>query len=138
MDFQDAIIRSLGIQDVEITDIKLFQKDMRAEVHCRQRRDEKSCCHRCRSKLGNLHDWYTKTISGPAWGVYQQVTLKVKCFRAKCEVFKEYFGLLPVGPSQTPLHDMRICRDRRSTYGRDDLSGDRKVVRQIRHADDAP
>lgn len=85
MDFQNAIISALGLQQVEITDIKMFKKDLRAVIHCRQLRDEKSCCHRCRSPLGNLHDWYTKTISGPPWGIFQKVTVKLRCFRARCE-----------------------------------------------------
>lgn len=85
MDFQDAIISALGLQQVEITDIKLFKKDLRAVIHCKQKRDSRSCCHRCHSPLGNLHDWYTKTISMPPWGVFQKVVVKLRCFRARCE-----------------------------------------------------
>src|SRR4051812_12911749 len=85
MDFQNAIISALGLQDVEISDIKLFHKDLRVEVHCKQKRSLKSYCHRCRSPLGNLHDWYTKKMSGPPFGVFQKVMIKLKCFRARCE-----------------------------------------------------
>lgn len=85
MDFREIIISALGLQQVEITDIKLFKKDLRAIVHCKQKRDDKSCCHRCRSPLGNLHDWYTKTINAPPFGVYQKVIVKLRCFRARCE-----------------------------------------------------
>lgn len=85
MDFRNAISTALGLQDVEITDIKFFKKDLRAVVHCRQRRGENSCCHRCGSKLGNLHDWYTKKMTAPPFGVFQRVKVLLKCFRARCE-----------------------------------------------------
>jgi transposase len=85
MDFRNVIISLLGLQQVEVTDIKIFKSDLRVVVYCRQRRDEKACCHRCRSPLGNLHDWYTKTISGPPLGVYQKVVIKLLCFRARCQ-----------------------------------------------------
>ena len=84
MDFQDSIITALGLQDVEITDIKFFKTDLRAEVYCRQKRGS-SCCHRCLNPLGNLHDWYTKKVSAPPLGVFQKVIVKLKCFRARCE-----------------------------------------------------
>ncbi len=84
MDFQNVIIAGMGFQDVEISDIKLFKKDLRAEIYCRQKRTANSACHRCKSPLGNLHDWYLKKISGPPFGIYQHVVLKIKCFRAKC------------------------------------------------------
>lgn len=85
MDFQDAIISILGLQQVEITDIKLFKKDLRAIIYCSQKRDSNSCCQRCRSPLGHLHDWYTKTITAPPLGVFQKVMVKLRCFRARCE-----------------------------------------------------
>ena len=85
MDFSNAIITALGLQGVEITDIKFFKTDLRVEVSCRQKRDEKACCHRCGSRLGNLHDWYTKKITAPPLGIFQKVTVRLKCFRAHCK-----------------------------------------------------
>ncbi len=85
MDFRNAIITALGLQDVELTDIKFFKKDLRVVVHCRQKRGPHSCCHRCGSTLGNLHDWYTKTMTAPPFGVFQRVKILLKCFRARCE-----------------------------------------------------
>lgn len=86
MDFQKAIISALGLQDVEITDIKLFRTDLRAEIHCRQLRGKQSKCEKCGGALGNLKDWRTKKMSGPPFGVFQNVTIKFKYFRASCDV----------------------------------------------------
>lgn len=107
MDFERAIITALGIQDVEISDIKFFKKDLRAEVHCKQRRNDKACCHRCKSPLGNLHDWYTKRVAGPPLGVYQKVLIKLKCFRAKCGKCSK--NVLAFCPWIHPKHRSMTC-----------------------------
>jgi len=84
MDFENAIISALGLQDVEILDIKLFQSDLRAEIKCKQNRGPHSVCQECRGPLGNLKDWRTKKMTAPPFGVYQHVTVKYKYFRAAC------------------------------------------------------
>lgn len=107
MDFRNAISTALGLQDVEITDIKFFKKDLRAIVHCRQRRGEKSCCHRCGSGLGNLHDWYTKTLTAPPFGIFQKVKVFLKCFRARCEKCAK--NVLAYCPFVHPKHRSMTC-----------------------------
>lgn len=107
MDFENAIITALGIQDVEITDIKFFKKDLRAEVHCKQKRNEKTCCHRRKSSLGNLHDWYTKKVAAPPMGVFQKVTVKLKCFRAECQKCKK--NVLALCTWIPPKHRSMTC-----------------------------
>jgi transposase len=86
MDFGKVIIRLLGLQGIELLDVKLFTKDLRAEIIARQNRDEKSCCTRCGKALGHLKEWVTKeNIKLPPLGIFQHVRLRLKAFRAWCQ-----------------------------------------------------
>ena len=107
MDIQNAIITALGLQDIEIIDIKFFKKDLRAEVYCKQKRSDKSRCRKCGSPLGKLHDWYTKKMSAPPLGVFQKVLVKLKCFRARCEKCEK--NTLSHCPFIHPKHRSMTC-----------------------------
>lgn len=83
MDFANAIIRLLGIQDVVIEDLKLFKKDLKVEIKVRQKRE--SCfCSRCGLQFDAVKDWDLKVLRAPPLGVYQQVVIKFKQLRGKC------------------------------------------------------
>jgi transposase len=89
MDYGKAIITTLGLQEVDLLDYKIFQKDLRIEATVVQRRDQGSRCIRCNGELGNLHEWYFKIIKGPPMGVFSDVKIKLKTFRAKCSGCKK-------------------------------------------------
>jgi transposase len=84
MDYGKAIITVLGLQEVDLLDFKIFRKDLRIEAVVQQRRGKECRCLRCGGELGNLHEWYTKKIKGPPLGVFSQVVIKFKTFRAEC------------------------------------------------------
>lgn len=84
MDFRESIISILGIQDVDIVDLKLFKKDLRMEIKVRQRRSECFCSH-CGMQFDHVKEWQLKKLKGPAMGVYQDVTIKFLQMRGFCE-----------------------------------------------------
>jgi transposase len=85
MDFRQAIIAFLGIQDVLIEDLKLFKKDHRVEIKVRQRRSECFCIH-CGMQFDQVKEWQLKTLKAPPLGMFQKVVLKFMQMRGFCEV----------------------------------------------------
>lgn len=84
MDFSNAIIEFLGIQDVIIEDIKRFKKDLRVEIKIRQKRAE-CFCHKCGLQFGLVKEWVFKELKAPPLGIYQEVILKFWQLRGFCE-----------------------------------------------------
>lgn len=84
MDFSRIIIEFLGIQDVVIEDIKLFKKDLRAEIVVRQKRDE-CYCSKCGLQFSGIKEWVLKKIKAPSQGIFQNCTLKFWQLRGFCE-----------------------------------------------------
>ena len=83
MDFRNAIIQMLGLQDVLIEDLKIFRKDLRIELQVRQRRE--SCyCNRCGLQLDQVKEWILRKIKAPALGIFQSVTIKLYQMRGVC------------------------------------------------------
>src|ERR1700743_2487585 len=84
MDFQEAIISILGIQDVDVVDLKLFKKDLRMEIKVQQRRSECYCVH-CGMQFDHVKEWQLRSLKAPAMGVYRNVTIKFMQMRGFCE-----------------------------------------------------
>lgn len=84
MDYSRIITELLGIQDVEIEDIKQFKKDLRIEIKLRQRRSE-CFCAQCGLEFKSVKDWNLKELKAPPLGVYQQVKIKFWQLRGVCE-----------------------------------------------------
>lgn len=70
MDFENAIIQLLGIQDVTIEDFKHFRKQRRVEIRLRQKRSECFCSH-CDLPLGTVKEWILREIKAPSRGICQ-------------------------------------------------------------------
>lgn len=84
MDFKQAIIGFLGLQDVVIEDLKTFKKDRRIEIKVRQCRE--SCfCRRCGLQFSAVKDWDLKILRAPPLGIYQHVTIKFMQLRGYCD-----------------------------------------------------
>jgi transposase len=88
MDWKKVIIQLLGLQDVVLTDAKLFQKDLRAEFVVEQNRGENSCCRKCSGPLGKIKEWFWRKAKVPPVGVYTKITIKYKTFRGWCSKCK--------------------------------------------------
>lgn len=84
MDFQQTIISILGIQDVDIVDLKLFKKDLRMEIKVQQRRSECFCCH-CGLQFDYVKEWQLRKLKAPPMGVYQNVVIKFMQMRGFCQ-----------------------------------------------------
>lgn len=83
MDFRKTITAILGIQDVNITDLKLFKKDLRMEIKVQQHRSECFCIH-CGMQFDQVKEWQLRKLKGPPMGVYQDVTIKFMQMRGFC------------------------------------------------------
>ena len=84
MDFKDAIISFLGLQDVTITDLKVFKKQRKIEVKVKQKRASCFCPH-CGLQFARVKDWDLKILRAPPLGIYQHVTIKFMQLRGYCE-----------------------------------------------------
>lgn len=84
MDYAQAIISVLGLQDVTIEDFKIFKKSRRVEIKVRQRRE--SCfCSRCGLQFSKVKEWALRVLKAPPLGVYQDVEVKFLQLRGICE-----------------------------------------------------
>jgi transposase len=84
MDYAEAIITVLGLQDVAIEDFKIFRKARRVEIKVRQRREACFCRH-CGLQFSRVKDWDLKVLKAPPLGVYQDVEVKFFQLRGICE-----------------------------------------------------
>lgn len=84
MDFQEAIIKFLGIQDVNIEDIQFLPKNMKAVVTLRQERSE-CFCSRCGLQFDSVKEWQKKSLKGPPLGIYSDVEVIFYQLRGHCE-----------------------------------------------------
>jgi transposase len=85
MDFRQSIIALLGIQDVDIVDLKLFKKDLRLEIKVRQCRFNCFCNH-CGMQFDQVKEWQLRQLKGPPMGIYQSVTIKFMQMRGFCQI----------------------------------------------------
>lgn len=83
MDTAKFIIEFLGVQDVELREVKLFSNSSRAEIELKYM-PQSSRCPDCRWKLGRLHDWRTIEVQGPPMGIFTHVVLFVSYPRSYC------------------------------------------------------
>ena len=84
MDFRQAILSFLGLQDVTITDLKIFKKQRRIELRCRQKRESCFCPH-CGLQFARVKDWDLKVLRAPPLGIFDHVTVKFMQLRGECE-----------------------------------------------------
>jgi transposase len=83
MDFKRIITDLLGLQDVNIEDIKFFKKKLHLEVVIRQIPD-RCKCSRCGGDLYGVHQWEMKELKAPPMGHAQTVKIKFYQLRAAC------------------------------------------------------
>lgn len=83
MDMKRVIIEYLGLQDVELEDVKQFKTSLRSEVVVRQKA-EKVQCHQCRTPLDNVREWHFKELKGAPLGIYGVVIIKFWQARGEC------------------------------------------------------
>lgn len=84
MDFKRHIIEFLGLQGVEIEDIKRSKKKLKVEVKVRQKRSE-CFCRQCGLQFSHVKEWTLKKLKAPPLGCYQDVTIKFMQMRGYCE-----------------------------------------------------
>ncbi len=83
MDFQEAIIEFLGIQDVVIEDININRKDRNLSIVARQKRA--SCfCTRCGLQFDSVKEWQKKELKVPPLGIYADVKVLLYQLRGNC------------------------------------------------------
>jgi len=83
MDFAKAIISILGLQDVEIVDLKIFSKQWRIQLVLRQQRS-RCFCSSCGSSFDLVKSWEIKYLKAPPLGIYQKVDIKLYQMRGYC------------------------------------------------------
>lgn len=83
MDFQEAIIEFLGIQDVNIEAINFHKKSRKVRVIAKQKRDQ-CFCTRCGLQFDSIKDWQKKEIKAPPLGVYADIKILFYQMRGIC------------------------------------------------------
>lgn len=84
MDFKRHITEMLGLQDVEIEDIKRSKKKLKIEIKARQKRSECFCKH-CGQQFSHVKEWSLRELLAPPLGIYQKVVVKLIQLRGYCE-----------------------------------------------------
>lgn len=84
MDLKRVIIEFLGLQDVELEDVKQYKSDLKSEIIVRQIAD-KVKCHSCRDPLKNVREWHFKELKAPPMAIYGEVKIKFWQARGECE-----------------------------------------------------
>jgi transposase len=85
VDWKKIIIQFLGLQDVVLIDVKLFETDLRAEIVVEVVRGGGSCCAKCKQPLGKVKEWFWRKVKVPPMGIFNEVKVKYKTFRAWCD-----------------------------------------------------
>jgi len=88
VNYGKAILNFLGIQDVTITDIKIWQKRGEVEIKITQNFEKSHCCT-CGLLHSKVHEWEIKVLKAPPLGIFKTVTLKYKRLRGYCESCKK-------------------------------------------------
>jgi transposase len=88
VNYGKAILNFLGIQDVTITDIKIWQKRGEVEIKITQNFEKSHCCT-CGLLHSKVHEWELKVLKAPPLGIFKSVTLKYKRLRGYCESCKK-------------------------------------------------
>lgn len=83
MSFAQAILAFLGIQEVTITDIKLWKKKESIELYLKQD-IERSYCSICGMRHSRVHEYELKVLKAPPLGVFKSVIIKYKRLRGFC------------------------------------------------------
>ncbi|MGZ3747648.1 MAG: ISL3 family transposase [Pseudobdellovibrionaceae bacterium] len=84
MDFQEAIIDFLGIQDVEIKAIHFHKKSRKVRIIARQKQEE-CFCTSCGLEFDSIKEWHKKEVKAPPMGVYVDVKILFLQLRGNCE-----------------------------------------------------
>ena len=83
MDFQEAIIEFLGIQDVTIEATNIHKKSRKVRIVARQKRD--GCfCTRCGLQFDRVKEWAKKELKAPPMGIYSDVKIIFYQMRGEC------------------------------------------------------
>lgn len=81
---QEAIIKFLRIQDINIEDIYFLSKNIKAVITLRQERRE-YFCSRCGLQFDSVKEWQKKSLKGPPLGIYPDVEVIFYQLRIHCE-----------------------------------------------------
>jgi hypothetical protein len=84
MDLNRVITEFLGLQDVDLEDVKQYKSSLRSEVIVRQK-PGKVKCHHCHQPLKNVREWHFKELKGAPMAIYGEVKIKLWQARGECE-----------------------------------------------------
>jgi len=84
MDFQEAIIEFLGIQDVVIEAVNIHRKSRKVRLVARQKR-EACFCTNCGLQFDSVKEWQKKELKVPPLGIYSDVTVILYQLRGNCQ-----------------------------------------------------
>ncbi len=84
MDFQNAIIEFLGLQDVVIEEINFHHESRKVRLIVRQKREE-CFCGQCGVQFDSVKEWHKKELRAPPMGVFSDIKLIFYQLRGNCE-----------------------------------------------------
>jgi len=84
----DVIIRSLGLQAVDVKNIISCDAELKLVIYCRQIK-EFCVCHECGNSIEYVHEWKDRKLRGPPIGAYQEVWIYLKQLRGYCHICRD-------------------------------------------------
>ena len=84
MDGIKIIKEMLGIQGVNIKDLKVFRKTFEMQIVVEQETQER-VCKECGKRLTGIHDWQVKRIEAPPLGIFTKVEIELAYARGYCK-----------------------------------------------------
>lgn len=91
MDPFKAISQFLGIQDVFIKDIRIYQRTRHVAV-IGEYKAKSYFCRSCGESLSEIHDWQNRQLTLPPLGVFEKVTMSLYVPRGWCEGCRRNVG----------------------------------------------
>lgn len=81
----NLIVKSLGLQAVEIEYWISCDQDLKLVLYAKQNRHE-SYCNVCRNNITHVHEWKLRKIKAPPLGIYEEVFIYLKQLRGVCHI----------------------------------------------------
>jgi len=83
--YQNLIVKSLGLQGVNIENWISCDEDLTLVIYAKQDRSQTKCCQ-CKNSLVHVHSWKLRKIKAAPMGCYEKVWIYLKQLKSPCYI----------------------------------------------------